>query len=246
MKKQKVFMFSGTLDFMISQNVMNQLYKYYTESQFISALNIVYKKDLMAGHVYPTNFDRPGNKPCYFSGLSKDHVVANCNFDGAGAILQQIYGNLNPANYGPNNGSFIEFNQTEFISNPHYYGLSESGFAYIPKSCEERQKCRLHIVFHGSGKPSATIEQKFIRNTGFDRWADSNDIILIYPQTYSAKTVLPFNITTELTSSLNFPSDLYYRVMACWDVLGIYGSNYDTKEGVHMLFIKSIIDRIVS
>jgi hypothetical protein len=101
--KQKVYMISGTLDTTVGASVMNQLYKYYvTDGQFIPSSNVVFKNDLRAAHTFPTDFDSPGNNGC---GSASSPYISNCAFDGAGAILNHIYGPLQPRNDGALRGN---------------------------------------------------------------------------------------------------------------------------------------------
>ncbi len=229
--RQKVYMISGTEDVIVSSTVMNQLYKYYvTEGHFIPASNVVYKKDLKAAHTFPTDFDSEGNNECT---SASSPFVSNCHFDGAGAILQHIYGHLKPRSNGSLTGQYLEFNQSEFIEYPLAEGLDYSGFAYVPKSCADGQKCRLHIAFHGCSQSFSHVGYKFIKHSGYDRWADTNDIIILFPQTH-------IDIIPHLT-----PSNLWSNnPNGCWDWIGWYGWDFATKNGVQLRTIKKMIDRI--
>jgi poly(3-hydroxybutyrate) depolymerase len=60
---------------------------------------------------------------------------------------------------------------------------TEYGYAYIPKGCDRGMRCRVHVVFHGCRQYHARIGEVFFRHTGYNEWADSNRIVLIYPQT---------------------------------------------------------------
>ncbi len=70
---------------------------------------------------------------------------------------------------GPNTGTFIEFDQSEFSPNILSYGMSTSGYIYVPSSCANNQTCRLHVVFHGCLQSVVMIGQQYIRNTGYDK-----------------------------------------------------------------------------
>ncbi len=228
---QKVYMISGKEDVTVSSTVMDQLYKYYvTQGHFIPASNIAYKHDLEAGHTFPTDFDSEGNNKCT---SSSSPFVSNCHFDGAGAILEHIYGNLKPRSNGSLSGHFLEFDQSEFIEYPLTKGLDKTGFAYVPKSCADGQKCRLHIAFHGCAQSFSDIGDKFVKHSGYDRWADTNNIIVLFPQTH-------MDIILHLT-----PTNLWLNNLAgCWDWIGWYGSDFATKDGVQLNTIKKMIDRI--
>ncbi|CAF1206420.1 unnamed protein product, partial [Adineta ricciae] len=177
--KHKVYMISGTSDTTVSASVMNQLYKYYvTESQFIPSENVVYKKDLKSAHTFPTDFDGTGNNPCT---SASSPYISNCGFDGAGAILEHMYGSLKPRNNGALTGKFIEFDQQEFIANARSAGMSTTAWVYVPKSCADGDVCRLHIAYHGCLQGYEKIGDKYVKNTGYNRWADTNNLIILYP-----------------------------------------------------------------
>ena len=47
MKRQKLYLISGTSDSTVGPSVMNQLYKYYvTDGKFVADSNVAFKKDL--------------------------------------------------------------------------------------------------------------------------------------------------------------------------------------------------------
>src|SRR5215203_3526744 len=77
--------------------------------------------------------------------------VNNCGYDAAGQLLQHIYGRLNPRYSNVANGSVLAFDQREFVEggNPKSIGLADTGYVYVPISCQVATPCRVHIVFHG-------------------------------------------------------------------------------------------------
>jgi len=230
--KHKVYMISGTSDTTVSVSVMNQLYKYYvTEGQFIPSENVVFKKDLKAAHTFPTDFDGTGNNPCT---TASSPYVSNCGFDGAGAILQHIYGALKPRNNGALTGKFIEFDQQEFISNARSFGMSTTAWVYVPKSCADGDVCKLHIAYHGCLQGYEKIGDKYVKNTGYNRWADTNNLIILYPQAVS---------TSMRSEMLRAP---FPNMNGCWDWIGWYGTDFSVKSGKQSAAMKKMIDRVVS
>ena len=207
----KVYMFSGTLDSAVKQPVMNDLLTYY--QSFVPAENIVYKKDIAAEHSMVTDD--------YGSACSTkaSPYINDCNFDLAGAILQQLYGTLNARNNGTLSGSFTEFDQTSYISG---HGMATTGWIYVPQACAAGANCRLHLVLHGCKQNTADIGQQYVRNTGYNRWADSNNIVMLYPQTSLAAT------------------------NSCWDWWGYDSANYAKKSGPQMAAVKAMVDRVSS
>ena len=230
--RQKVYMISGTSDSTVSVSVMNQLYKYYvTDGGFIPSANVVFKKDLKAAHTFPTDFDSIGNNAC---GFASSPYISNCGFDGAGAILEHIYGPLKPRNDGTLGGKFIEIDQAEFLTNPTRHGMDNTAWIYVPKGCADGETCKLHIVYHGCLQGYQKIGDKYIKNTGYNRWADTNNIIVLYPQAVSTSTM-------GSGSSALFPN-----MNGCWDWIGWYGNDFDVKSGKQAAAMKKMIDRITS
>jgi poly(3-hydroxybutyrate) depolymerase len=218
MAASKVYLLSGTLDSVVRQPVMDDLRSMY--AYYISSTNIFYKNNLAAEHSIPTDFF--GNS-CSYSGTP---FVNNCNFDTAGEILKWIYGPLNAKNVSTLTGSFINFDQAVFWGNfnPNTHGMSSSGYAYVPSACVAGQACKLHVAFHGCQQNVATVGTAFYQNSGYNRWADTNKIIVLYPQA-AATAANPGG---------------------CWDWWGYDDVNFPAKSGGQMVAIKTMIDKIVS
>ena len=126
LQNSKVYLFSGTLDSVVKTGVMDALRTYY--NSFVPAANVVYKKDIAAEHAMVT--DDYGNA-CSTKGAP---YISDCNFDLAGAMLQHLYGTLNARNNATlPTGNYIEFNQSEFITN---HGMATTGWAYVPQACQ--------------------------------------------------------------------------------------------------------------
>lgn len=217
MAASKVYLFSGTIDSTVRQPVMDDLKTMY--ANYLPAANIVYKNNLAAEHSMPTDFFGNG---CAINGSP---YVDNCNFDTAGEILKTLYGALNAKNAGTLTGSFINFDQAAFWGNhnPNTYSMASSGYAYVPAACASGQACKLHVAFHGCLQSASVVGTAYYQNAGYNRWADTNKIIVLYPQT----------IVTA-----NNPG-------GCWDWWGYEDVNFPAKSGGQMVAIKTMIDKIV-
>jgi poly(3-hydroxybutyrate) depolymerase len=218
MAASRVYLLSGTLDSTVRQPVMNDLKSMY--AYFINPANISYKNNLAAEHSMPTDF--------YGNGCSVNALpyVNNCNFDTAGEMLKWLYGALNAKNAGVLGGSYINFSQAAFRGNfnPTAHGMAASGYAYVPDSCAAGQACKLHVALHGCGQNAATVGGSFYQNAGYNRWADTNNMIVLYPQA----------------------SPTAANPAACWDWWGYDDVNFPGKSGGQMVAIKTMIDRVVS
>ena len=210
LQSSKVYLFSGSIDSTVKTGVMDALKTYY--NSFVPAANVVYKKDIAAEHAMITDDFGSG---CSTKGSP---YINDCNFDLAGTMLAHFYGTLNPRNNAAlPAGNFVEFNQSQFITG---HGMAPTGWAYIPQACTTGAQCKLHVVLHGCQQNVTLVQQKYVRNTGYNRWADTNNLVMIYPQT-----------STQATNS-------------CWDWWGYDSANYAKKTGPQMVAIKAMVDQL--
>ena len=214
LQTSKVYLFSGSKDTTVVPGVMDALNIYY--KSFVPAANIIYKKNIAAEHAMLT--DDYGNT----CATKSAPYINDCDFDLSGNILEHLYGTLNPRNDNPlPTGNYIEFLQSKFISN---HGMAATGWAYVPQACQAGGGaiCKLHVVLHGCKQNVSNVQQQYVRNTGYNRWGDSNNIVLLYPQTSTAAT------------------------NSCWDWWGYDNANYSKKSGPQMAAIKAMVDQISS
>jgi len=221
----KVWMFSGTKDETVYPVVVDALAEYYRH--YVPNANIFYEKTIPAAHAmitdgygFPCNYKGNGDNP-------GDTFINDCKYDAAGKILAHIYGPLNaPAT--ALSGYFHEFPQDEFIADPVSHSMNPTGVAYIPADCDDGAKCRVHVAFHGCRQQPARIGDVFYRNVGYNRWADTNRTIVLYPQT----------INSDLPP--------VYNPRGCWDWWGYDDPNYANKGGRQMIAVKGMIDRLAA
>ena len=226
---QKVFMWVGSSDSTVGPNPMNGAQTQYTNNG-VAAANLSYTQRAGAAHTFPTDFDSTGNNAC---GSTASPYVSNCSYDGAKAMLTQFYGALNARNNTPAAANYLEFDQTAYSSgNP---GMAATGWIYVPASCASGTQCKLHVALHGCVQNYATVGDKFVRNTGYTRWADTNNIVVLFPQTKVDNT----SRSTAASGSLPNPN-------GCWDWIGWYGSNFAQKAGTQAAAIKAMVDRVAS
>ena len=95
-----------------------------------------------------------------------------------------------------------------------------SGWVYVPKRCAAGASCRLHVALHGCRQNSSDVGDAFVRNAGYNRWADSNDIVVLYPQTGKG------------------------AVNSCWDWWGYDDANYAKKSAPQMTAIMAMVELI--
>ena len=227
LRNGRFWLFSGRADTAVPQRIMDDLQTYLLH--YVDQANIFYKNDLRAEHAQPTDFF--GNR----CDVLDDPYINNCRYDGAGALLQWIYGALRPKEDGRLRGSFIAFDQRDFLANAASHGLAEEGWLFVPADCANGQPCRLHVAFHGCKQYQTydyfdpkrglvTFGTTFVRKAGYNHWADTNSIIVLYPQA----TPTPTN------------------PLGCWDWWGYDDANYATKNGRQLAAVRGMIARIAS
>jgi hypothetical protein len=206
----RVYLFSGTADNTVNPAVMTDLQVYYRN--FMPAANIVFKNTLAAGHAMITD-DFGGS-----CAATASPFINDCDFDLAGEMLKHLYGSLKARNNGALSGSLAEFDQTAFVSG---HGMAATGWVYIPQACATgKAACKLHIVFHGCRQNAATVDQQFVRNAGYNRWADTNNIVVLYPQTSKAA-----------------PN-------GCWDWWGYDSADFARKTGPQIKSVQAMVARL--
>jgi hypothetical protein len=151
-----------------------------------SQIRSIYPNRISQNESDDTNIYRSIVDSIYGIGISQNESniatsnIANLdNHDLVGGILQHIYGTLNPKNTGKLSGTLKPFDQREFASpaSPADYSMADIGFVYIPASCEQQQRCRVHIVLHEEGAGP------YIHHYTYLQWADTNNLIILFPQT---------------------------------------------------------------
>jgi poly(3-hydroxybutyrate) depolymerase len=166
--------------------------------------------------------------------------INNCIYDQAEDILSTIYGPLQPPRVPPS-GRIIAFDQTEFVARnaAEANGVSNTGYLYIPKTCEAdaAQRCRLHVALHGCLQSAEVLGNEFYTKVGVNEWADTNRIIVLYPQAHAT--------TISQLSSQNFLSLFNTNLAGCWNWWGYgYDPQFLTKQGVQINAIWSMVLRL--
>lgn len=208
----RAWLFTGTRDDTVAREVVEGLLAFY--SGYKAASVIV--RDKPAGHAMVT--EAAGNKDC---GVTQPPFINDCDYDAAGALLQHLLGALAPPS-ARSGGRLESFDQTPFGG----YGISmdDEGYVYIPADCET-QRCRVHVAFHGCRQGRAEVKDQFAREAGYNRWADTNRIVVLYPQAIARWWWI-------------------YNPRGCWDWWGYTGAQYHTKDGAQIRAVKAMLDRL--
>jgi poly(3-hydroxybutyrate) depolymerase len=217
--RQKVWIYSGYNDGVVKRSVVNVLESYY--AHYIDAGSIFYKTNLNSGHAQVT--DSFGGA-CASTG---GEFINNCAYDGAGLLLKHLFGTLAARNTGTLGGKLLAFDQTAFTPvDPFALSLSHTGYVYVPASCAAGNPCRVHVVFHGCLQNADDyVGTDFVTHAGYNQWADTNNLIVLYPQTVSSSAA-PLN-----------PN-------GCWDWWGYDDSGYATKSGSQITAVRAMLTRL--
>eukprot|EP01103_Thecamoeba_quadrilineata_P016930 TRINITY_DN5827_c0_g2_i1.p1 TRINITY_DN5827_c0_g2~~TRINITY_DN5827_c0_g2_i1.p1 ORF type:complete len:361 (+),score=25.56 TRINITY_DN5827_c0_g2_i1:86-1084(+) len=220
--KSKLFLFSGTLDSVVKTGVVKKTASYYSNYMQSSQMTQVY--NIPAEHSFPTNNASFPN--CNYLGSP---YINNCGYDGAGELLQAIYGTLKtPVSFNYQN--LVHLDQTSFV--PHGWSASKaslysSAYAYVPTGCASNQlQCSLHVAFHGCEQTIPEIGDLFYAYAGYNSWAEANNIIILYPQ-------------AEISDLIPYNPD------GCWDWWGYTSSAYATQVAPQILTVQAMIQYLM-
>jgi hypothetical protein len=222
--RQRVILLAGALDTTVGPQVVDRLEEF--EAAFVAPENLARVTGPFA-HTFPSDLAALGESPCW---AAVPPYISDCGYDAAGAILAHIYGPLRPRNDGAPAGRWLRFDQTELDPAAASHGLDATGWLYVPPTCA--RGCRLHVVFHGCTQEQAAIGRAFLDDTGYARWADTNDLLVLFPQ------------TVPDVADHHPPSGAGANVEACWDWVGYYGADFDQRTGAQLAAVKRMIDRL--
>ncbi|HZR03731.1 MAG TPA: PHB depolymerase family esterase [Burkholderiales bacterium] len=220
LSKRRIYVFSGTEDTIVRQPVVDATVWFFRKLG-VEGDHLLYVNELPAGHalIAPSaGNDCSANSAPYVSHCS----VNGSAYDQAGALLQHIYGTLHARVETPA-GQIVNFDQRPFA--PAATGLADTGYLYVPHSCTmQGTRCKVHVALHGCLQAAESVGDTFYSKTGYNNWADSNDILVLYPQVN--KSTHPYN-----------PN-------GCWDWWGYTGSNYAYRSAPQMKAIKAMVRRL--
>lgn len=206
----RVYLFTGAKDTVLVSALVADTKRFY--EAFVPASQIVLRADVPAEHGLPTDDFGPA---CDHRGPP---FIVDCDVDVAGEMLRHLLGPLAPRNDGALRGRWIEFDQREFVAEG--LGMGAKGWLFAPADCSAAAPCRVHVALHGCGQNAESMDDVYVKRTGYNRWADSNRIAVLYPQTSN--------------EALN----------ACWDWWGYTGIDYAQRSAPQMGAIVAMVERL--
>jgi poly(3-hydroxybutyrate) depolymerase len=209
--KDNVYLFSGNEDQTVERPVVEAARDFLEEVGVPETnINLVEKE---GGHAFITE---QGGAAC---GITAKPYVSNCNYDQAQAILAWIYGPLQDAAAEPK-GRFIDFDQQAFARPGD--GFADEGVVYVPPACAAQRGCRVHIALHGCEQSREAVGDDFIKESGFAHLADTNRLIILFPQT-KASAINP---------------------QGCWDWWGYTDLDYLGKDAPQIAAIWAMVEQL--
>lgn len=186
LETSRVWVFHGTLDKTVSPKVGDALVGFYRT--FLTGDALKYVNDVEVVHAMPTDlFGALPRSP------SQSPFMANADYDAAGELLSHIHGKLRPRAAAPLQGEWHVFDQNIFLPDANAHSMDDYGFAYIPSGAKRGEVCGVHVVLHGCGQSRSAIGDVFMRNAGYNEWAEANNIVIIYPQARALVNYRVFN-----------------------------------------------------
>lgn len=215
--KHRIYVFSGSSDQIVAHDIVVAAAEVYLRLG-VPKDQIKTGPSLRAGHGFVTE---PDDASC---ALSTPPYVVHCGYDQAGDLLAHIYGKLNPRAEKPS-GDLVTFDQRPFTASAQGAGMAAEGAVYIPPACRAEKGCRVHVAFHGCGQNRAAVSDAFVSGTGFAAWADSNRLIVLFPQAATDPLVNP---------------------LGCWDWWGYTGFSYLTRDAPQIASVHAMVTKLAA
>jgi len=226
LREDRVWLFSGREDATVSGEVVKGLQTWYRA--FVPAEQIALVDRIGAGHAMVTE---DYGQAC---GKTAPPFLNDCDFDAAGALLAHLHGRLEPASTS-RAGRLQAFDQREFTTSPFAISMDRRGYVYVPDACRAGG-CSVHVAFHGCKQGAAEIGEAFASHAGYNRWADTNRIVVLYPQAIARAGWGPWP----------WPSSFVYNPNGCWDWWGYSGAGYHTQAGAQIAAVRRMLERLAA
>lgn len=217
-KGKPVWLFAGADDVMVAAGHVKKAEAFMKLAGAATAFTSV-----PGAHMVPT--DDPHLEA---RGDMQEPYVGEFFFDGAGALLSHIYGELTPrVSDWSAHGEMRRFAQKDLFDSDDDFARSsfdDYGFIYIPDSCHD-SACKVHINMHGcaQGKSFLSKADGYVSHAGFAQWGASNSMMIVFPQ-IKATEPNPFG---------------------CWDFWGYTGKEiYLTRDALQIRALRAIAEKL--
>lgn len=209
----RVWLFHGTRDTVVGAAVTDSLLRFYRE--FIPPERIHYETLVAAAHGFPTDGEGGACE------VAAPPWINDCDYDAAGLLLRHLYDDLHaPATAV--RGELRSFGQARYVTGGALASMADEGYVFLPQDCADGKPCRVHVAFHGCRQGGDFVGTDFARRAGYNRWADANRIVVLYPQVRKSR-VWPFN------------------PRGCWDWWGYSGPHYAARSGAQLASVHRML-----
>ncbi len=212
LQDDRVWIFHGAADAAIDRSVAvaaRNFYRDYAPAEgiaFVDTVDAVHGMPTIAAGAVCDEFAPP--------------YINACDYDAAGELLGHLYGPL--AEPAASDGALVTLSQEDHA----HAELWDHAYLYAPRTCREGAACGLHVAFHGCNQSAELIGDEFARLAGYNRWAETNDIVVLYPQVKQSR-MAPLN------------------PLGCWDWWGYTGKEYATKAGPQVAAVRAMMDALM-
>lgn len=231
MTRQRSYLIAGGKDKTVPAAVVGQLRDYLVDLG-ATPDNVRLMPLAESGHAMPTT---GYGSAC---GVTASPYINDCHFDAARELLGWIYGDLKPSRTGTRQGRYLRYDQRPYKPTTFGFewgsGLDDSGWLYVPETCARGERCRVHVALHGcrQGQSYAGLGgswtsggSAFVEHAGYDAVADTNHIVVLFPQAVSV---------------------WFRNPNGCWDWWGYTGSHYADQQGVQIHAIRAMLERLAA
>ncbi len=113
-------------------------------------------------------------------------------YDSVGTWLTMFLGALAPRNNGTLAGTLTTFDQTAFGASSNV-SMSQRGYIFVPQDCASGAQCGLILALHGCLQEAGLIGRTWVTEAGINEWADTNHLVVLYPDTIASASPGPTN-----------------------------------------------------
>lgn len=233
---RRIYVFHGSQDQVVLEPATRATVSFFQQA---GVRHLKYENRLDAGHAVISpgqGNDCPENASPYISHCQLDDTGQQ--YDQAGELLKHIYEVPDKAALNPpgtaSSGRIVAFDQRPYASGAS--NMADTGYLYVPQACAEAgSNCKVHVALHGCLQSDESLQQtqrpeRFHRDAGYNRWAETNRLLVLYPQVNRSAFWWPNN-----------PN-------GCWDWWGYSGywwsNDYAYKSAPQMKAIMRMVNRL--
>ncbi len=223
--RQRTWMFHGTQDRTVVEAVSDELAAYYRHY----GTPLTYRSTAAAGHGWVSP---AGPVACADTTAP---FINTCSPDPLKDMLTTVLGAVRAPNTKALKGNVTTVDQDRYAvpatpgaSNPaltgaEAIGMGRTGYLYTPASCTTGT-CKLVVALHGCKQTAEQIGRTFVDRSYLNEYADTNGLVVLYPQAR--------------------PDATFGNPNGCWDWWGYLGAadgDYATKNGPQMRTIMNMV-----